>query len=120
MGVYYSSLNTRHEKTNDMIVATDKNHNTIPSSKNEQAFVVNWIDSKGLFADEETFQENYDQLKSYTNRYGPGMVIYWHGYVSSLDNRNDEMILICDHFPTHWIFPTGEPADGRIPLFDKI
>ena len=30
--------------------------------------VVNWIDSKGMFADEETFEENYEQLKSYVNR----------------------------------------------------
>ena len=31
--------------------------------------VINWIDSKGMFADEETFEENYAQLKSYVNRY---------------------------------------------------
>lgn len=30
--------------------------------------VVNWIDSKGMFADEDTFEENYEQLKSYVNR----------------------------------------------------
>jgi Protein of unknown function TPD sequence-motif len=30
--------------------------------------VINWIDSKGMFADEETFEENYEQLKSYVNR----------------------------------------------------
>lgn len=30
--------------------------------------VINWIDSKGMFADEETFEENCEQLKSYVNR----------------------------------------------------
>ena len=30
--------------------------------------VINWIDSKGMFADEETFKENEEQLKSYVYR----------------------------------------------------
>ena len=81
-------------------------------------FVVNWIDSKGMFADEETFNENYEQLKSYVNRYGSGLAIYWHGYVASLSRWRDESILVCDHFPEEWLFPTGEPADGREPEFD--
>ena len=84
----------------------------------QHPFVVNWIDSKGMFADEETFNENYEQLKSYVNRYGSGLVIYWHGYVASLSRWRDESILVCDHFPEEWIFPTGEPADGREPEFD--
>ena len=83
-------------------------------------FVVNWIDSKGMFADEETFNENYEQLKSYVNRYGSGMVIYWHGYVSTLSRWRDDSILVCDRFPDDWLFPTGEIADGRTPEFDTV
>lgn len=47
------------------------------------------------------------------------MVIYWHGFVNSLHRLRDEMIFISDRFPDHWIFPTGEPADGRVPMFDR-
>ena len=38
-------------------------------SRSQRPSVINWIDSKGMFADEETFEENYEQLKSYVNRY---------------------------------------------------
>ena len=137
--------------------------------QHQQPKVINWIDSKGMFADEETFEENYEQLKSYVNRcvrdmpyciiscdimssiiscgtitcdmisgaiyrqevefltdkctslsrYGAGMVIYWHGFVESLTRLQDEMIFISDRFPDNWIFPTGEPADGRAAMFDR-
>ena len=39
------------------------------TSNSQRPCVINWIDSKGMFADEETFEENYAQLKSYVNRY---------------------------------------------------
>ena len=48
------------------------------------------------------------------------MVIYWHGFVQSLTRLKDEMIFISDGFPEHWIFPTGELADGQIPEFDRL
>lgn len=48
------------------------------------------------------------------------MVIYWHGYVQSLTRVKDEMIFISDKFPENWIFPTGDPADGREPDFDLL
>lgn len=86
--------------------------------------IVNWIDSKALFADSETFEENISQFRTYTNRYGRGMVIYWQGFCEDILNHsvlsmNDD-ILVCDQFPDDWLFPTGEPADGRRPLFDDI
>ena len=47
--------------------------------------VVNWIDSKAMFGDPTTFEtEHLPQLMGYVNRYGPGMVIYWFGFVDSL------------------------------------
>ena len=48
------------------------------------------------------------------------MVIYWHGYVHNLNRFRDEMIFISDKFPENWVFPTGEPADGRVPDFDSL
>lgn len=43
-------------------------HQQPQSNKSQRPYVINWIDSKGMFADEETFDENYEQLKSYVNR----------------------------------------------------
>jgi hypothetical protein len=83
--------------------------------------VINWIDSKAMFADVATFRENLPQFRAYNNRYGRGMVIYWHGFVESLRGElADDMIVVRDSLPEDWIFPTGEPADGRTPAFDNI
>ncbi|KAJ1440138.1 hypothetical protein B484DRAFT_443660 [Ochromonadaceae sp. CCMP2298] len=98
-----------------------------PQDQSEQSYewscskVVNWIDSKAMFADAATFKENVDQFRGYNNRYGRGMVIYWHGFAEDVAACVDnDMILVRDHFPNEWMFPTGEPADGRVPAFDKI
>jgi len=72
--------------------------------------VVNWIDSKAMFADEETLAEHFEQLRGYTNRYGRGLVIYWHGYVenisaSELFQSFDDMIVLSERFPEVWCAP---------------
>lgn len=84
--------------------------------------VVNWIDSKAMFADCQSLEEQIEQFRAYNNRYGRGMVIYWHGFAEDIFSMapTDMMILFRDSFPEHWLFPTGEPADGRIPEFDKV
>lgn len=63
--------------------------------------VINWIESKALFGDEE-HHAGYlrEQLWSYWNRYGPGMVIYWFGFIDELDDNRERGILVADHFPT--------------------
>jgi hypothetical protein len=76
----------------------------LEKGQENRPYVINWIDSKGMFADEETFEENHEQLKSYVNRYGAGMVIYWHGYVHSLTRLKDEMIFISDGFPDRYTY----------------
>jgi len=92
-----------------------------PPSHAASKVVINWIDSKAMFADAATFKENLDQFRGYNNRYGRGMVIYWHGYVEDIGTvLNDDMIILRDHFPEEWTFPTGEVADGRVPAFDNI
>jgi len=62
--------------------------------------VINWIESKALFGDDE-HHEGYlrEQLWSYWNRYGPGMVIYWFGFIEDLDDNRDKGIIVCDEFP---------------------
>ena len=65
-----------------------------------QGHVINWIESKALFGDEERHKDHLKgQLWSYWNRYGPGMVIYWFGFIDDLDNNRDKGIVVCDHFP---------------------
>lgn len=63
-------------------------------------YVINWIESKALFGDEEHHAEYLkEQLWSYWNRYGAGMVIYWFGFIEDLDNNRDNGIIVCDDFP---------------------
>jgi len=63
--------------------------------------VINWIESKALFGDEENHKDYLNQqLWSYWNRYGSGMVIYWFGFIEELDNNRDKGIIVCDNIPT--------------------
>nr|CAH0099319.1 unnamed protein product [Daphnia galeata] len=68
--------------------------------------VINWIESKALFGDEEVHRGYLkDQLYSYWNRFGPGLVIYWFGYVEDLEKiHQNRTILIRDALPINMIF----------------
>eukprot|EP00899_Mesostigma_viride_P008501 jgi/Mesvir1/17652/Mv08868-RA.1 len=60
--------------------------------------VVHWVDSKAMFGDEYTLRTNNgDQFQKYIARFGPGMVIYWFGYITDLETPDD--VLIVDDFP---------------------
>jgi hypothetical protein len=41
--------------------------------------------------------EVYWHVCSYVNRYGPGMVIYWFGFIDELNDHPD--VLLMDRFP---------------------
>lgn len=57
--------------------------------------VVNWIESKGNFGDlVEVKRNTKKQLQPYVKLFGPGMVVYWFGWVS--DAPQDDDILIVD------------------------
>ncbi|KAJ1620184.1 hypothetical protein T492DRAFT_1079692 [Pavlovales sp. CCMP2436] len=60
--------------------------------------VVNWIDSKAMFGDRASHSEHQKQFRSYVNRLGAGMVIYWFGYADSLPPDAD--VTVVDTFPT--------------------
>uniref|UniRef100_T1JCP0 CDAN1-interacting nuclease 1 n=1 Tax=Strigamia maritima TaxID=126957 RepID=T1JCP0_STRMM len=85
----------------------DKGYDKTPDFKMEvpfaiDGFIVNWIESKASFGDEENHQ-NYlkDQFWSYWNRFGSGMVIYWFGYIEELDvNKQKGIILRSDLNPS--------------------
>jgi len=68
--------------------------------------IINWIESKALFGDEEAHRGYLkNQLYSYWNRFGPGLVIYWFGYVEGLEQiHQDRTILIRDALPTNLVF----------------
>lgn len=64
--------------------------------------VVNWIESKALFGDVKTHRKYLtQQLESYHNRFGPGIVIYWFGYHESIKNvkENPNGLIILNQFP---------------------
>jgi hypothetical protein len=47
--------------------------------------MVHWIDSKASFGDDRTHAQQMEgQYATYVNRYGPGCVIYWFGFISDL------------------------------------
>lgn len=66
--------------------------------------VIHWIESKALFGDEESHSSYLEnQFWSYTNRFGPGLVIYWFGYIDELDVNLERGLMLKDKFPTDFI-----------------
>jgi len=62
--------------------------------------VVNWIESKASFGDPITHQQyTTDQFLPYKNRFGPGLVIYWFGFIDELTESTERGIILLDHFP---------------------
>lgn len=66
--------------------------------------VITWIESKALFCDGATFLDHItNQLRSYNNVYGPGMVIYWFGYVEDIKRLCEFPLIIVTDFPSNII-----------------
>lgn len=64
---------------------------------------IQWIESKASFGDMESHKKYIrDQLSSYGNRFGAGIVIYWFGYVETVATcpENGSTIMVTDRFPT--------------------
>ena len=67
-------------------------------------YIVNWIESKASFAvDFYHRRQLRDQYWAYHNRFGPGMVIYWLGFVEEHNNLKDNGIMLFDDFPAERI-----------------
>uniref|UniRef100_A0A0A1WNP0 CDAN1-interacting nuclease 1 n=1 Tax=Zeugodacus cucurbitae TaxID=28588 RepID=A0A0A1WNP0_ZEUCU len=65
--------------------------------------VVNWIESKATFGDVKTHKRYIQQqLYSYSNRFGAGIVIYWFGYHEDTPRLPDNNvgIIVLDDFPS--------------------
>lgn len=64
--------------------------------------VINWIESKASFGDMDSHQRYVqEQLASYGNRFGAGIVIYWFGYLDKVTEckENANIIFVADKFP---------------------
>lgn len=71
---------------------------------------VCWIDSKAKFGDEYNLRKDYtDAVSSYVGRFGPGMVVYWRGFIIDCDTPmvNDSGVLIVDRVPDDIIMLPG-------------
>ncbi|KAL4717934.1 hypothetical protein ACJJTC_001352 [Scirpophaga incertulas] len=65
-------------------------------------FIVNWVESKALFGDDENHSGYLkEQLLCYYNRFGPGLVIYWFGYLETLNSTPEvnNMFILRTSFP---------------------
>lgn len=63
--------------------------------------VVKWIESKAWFADPPSHATYLrDQYWPYYNRFGPGLVIYWFGFVEeAVEAHLEKGVAVMDHFP---------------------
>lgn len=44
-------------------------------------------------------EHSQEQFSKYVNRYGPGMVIYWFGFIDDLQGSSPDLVLV-DDFPS--------------------
>lgn len=64
--------------------------------------IVNWIESKALFGDAAAHAMYLrDQYWPYYNRFGPGLVIYWYGFIDELNGDCERGILVMNQLPEH-------------------
>lgn len=87
-----------------------------------EGHVIHWIESKASFGDEASHRAYLqDQFWSYWNRFGPGLVIYWYGFIEELDCHRERGILLKDCFPTDIVTlgsgraDTPRPGEGADP-----
>lgn len=80
--------------------------------------VVRWIDSKAKFGDSYAMRKDYsDAISSYVGRFGPGMVVYWFGFISDCDVPvlSDSGVFVVEDIPKNVEMLTGtlrEPDTG--------
>lgn len=86
--------------------------------------VVRWIDSKAKFGDEYFMNKDYtDSVSSYVGRFGPGMVLYWFGFVEDCDTPmlKDAGVVVVDKLPDDIVMLPGSTlqelhVDHRPPV----
>ena len=64
---------------------------------------INWIESKASFGDMREVKKNLkNQLHSYRDLFGPGMVIYWFGILDNLPIEEGILIETEEVLDDHW------------------
>ena len=53
------------------------------------------------------------QLNSYWNRFGPGLVIYWFGFIDDLASQKYGGIMLADRFPDDFVRYDPEHGNGN-------
>ncbi|KAF7278000.1 hypothetical protein GWI33_008995 [Rhynchophorus ferrugineus] len=89
-------------------------------------FVINWIEGKAVFADEDVHSDYMkNQYLSYWNRFGPGLVIYWFGYLKTIVETGDKRFIVRDYMPTNikkiWSIQNGNhmPEETTVKKTDN-
>jgi CDAN1-interacting nuclease 1 len=80
--------------------------------------IVRWIDSKGKFGDEYFLQKDYtDAVSSYIGRFGPGMVVYWFGFIQDCDSPmlTDAGVYVVDDIPRDVVMLPGTLCSSSVP-----
>ncbi|XP_056282078.1 CDAN1-interacting nuclease 1 isoform X3 [Pseudoliparis swirei] len=78
-----------------------------------EGHIVHWIESKASFGDDHSHRTYLnEQFWSYWNRFGPGLVIYWYGFIEELDCQRDRGILLKDGFPSDIVLCHAARQDG--------
>ncbi|KAH8378734.1 hypothetical protein KR009_000991, partial [Drosophila setifemur] len=84
--------------------------------------VINWIESKANFGDTRGHMFNIQQqLQSYINRFGPGIIIYWFGYheeTPQLPDNNIGITVLAD-FPAKEDLVLMDLAKGETSAEDQ-
>jgi len=59
---------------------------------------ISWIECKASFADEVEYKRDYGkQLSHYAKLFGPGLVVYWYGYIEDMPRHLlDENVMLAD------------------------
>ena len=101
---YYQENDLRYDdffpKTPDILFKKE--------GQNIRGHIVNWIESKSNFGSPTEFRANYrKQLSHYTELFGPGIVVYWYGYVEGINP--DTSITVVER---GFFFPRGEEGDS--------
>uniref|UniRef100_A0A665WEJ5 CDAN1-interacting nuclease 1 n=1 Tax=Echeneis naucrates TaxID=173247 RepID=A0A665WEJ5_ECHNA len=81
-----------------------------------EGHIIHWIESKASFGDDHSHRTYLnEQFWSYWNRFGPGLVIYWYGFIGELDCQRDRGILLKDCFPTDIVTLCHATQQDQLP-----
>lgn len=65
-------------------------------------FIINWIESKATFGDNYLHKQyTKEQFLSYWNRFGPGLVVYWLGFVETIIEPTEKRFIVREDVPTN-------------------